>query len=128
MLPKLDGSRISTATEQLIKVLDRKFVNYLTSDFCSKYESIGGVITSPLPIGNKLSNGSWSKLILTPEKQAVGRKWKQVAKEVISEPTIEQFSRTLEGSVCNEPVRFASFALSLPKDIILDISVRFFEG
>ncbi|ELJ8661913.1 ATP-binding protein [Vibrio cholerae] len=117
LLPKLDGSRISIATEQLIKVLDRKFVNYSTSDFCSKYESIGGVITSPLPIGNKLSNGSWSNLILTPEKQSVGRKWKQVAKNVISEPTIKEFSRTLEGSVCNEPVRFASFALSLPKDI-----------
>lgn len=128
LLPKLDENRISTATEQLINVLNRKFCNYSTFDFCSRYEITGGVVTSPLPIGNKLSNGSWSKLILTPEQQSVCRNWKQVGKEVISESTIEQFSRTLEGAVCNEPDRFANFALSLPKDIDTRYISAFFRG
>ncbi|EGU39376.1 NACHT domain-containing protein [Vibrio splendidus] len=128
LLPKLDESRISIETEQLIKVLDRKFVNYSISDFCSKYESTGGVITSPLPVGNKLSNRSWSKLILTPEKQFDVRNWKQVTEELVSESTIEQFSQTLEKAVCNEPVRFSCFALALPKDIDPRYISAFFRG
>ncbi|QYK03162.1 NACHT domain-containing protein [Shewanella psychrotolerans] len=128
LLPKLDQTRVVNSTRDLIDMLARKFESYSYLDFCSKYETTGGLITSPLPMGNKLSNGSWSKLILTPEKQSVGRNWKQVAKEVISESTIEQFSRTLEGSVCNEPVRFANLALSLPKDIDPQYISAFFRG
>ncbi|MGR5558810.1 NACHT domain-containing protein [Vibrio fortis] len=128
LLPKLDPTRVTNRTRELIDTLARKFESYSYLDFCSKYETTGGVITSPLPMGNKLSNGSWSKLILAPENQSVGRNWKQVAKEVVSESSIEQFSRTLECSVRNEPVRFASLALSLPKDIDPRYISAFFRG
>ncbi|MFB9154434.1 hypothetical protein ACFFUS_13975 [Vibrio gallaecicus] len=128
LLPKLDQHRISTATAQLITVLERKFINYSTFDFCSNYQITGGIITSPLPIGNKLSNKSWSKLILSPEKPSIGRNWKQVGKEVMSESTITQFSRTLEDSVCNEPSRFANLALLLPQNIDPRYITAFFRG
>ncbi|WP_434340713.1 hypothetical protein [Motilimonas cestriensis] len=128
LLPKLDKSRISIASGQLCKVLERKFEDFSTSGFCSKFETIGGIVTSPLPIGNKLSNMSWTKLILTPEKQCFGRDLKQVAADVISESTIEQFSQTLERAVCNEPVRFVNLALSLPKDIPYQYISAFFYG
>ncbi len=128
LLPKLDDSRISIETKELIKVLNRKFATYSNSDFCSKFESKGGIITSPLPIGNKLSNKSWTKLILTQHKKSSGRNWKQARKGVMTESSIEHFSRSLDTAVCNEPIRFANLALSLPKDIDAKYVSAFFSG
>lgn len=128
LLPKLDESRTSIAIKQLIKELNRKFITYSNSDFCSKYESTMSVITSPLPIGNKLSNKSWTKLILRPPKQFAGKNWKLAGKGVMTESSIEHFSRSLDSSVCNEPTRFANFALSLPKDIDAQYVSAFFDG
>ena len=128
LLPKLDENRISIETKELIKVLNRKFATYSTSNFCSKLEFTGSFIRSPLPLGNKLSNQSWKKLILTPSKKRSGRNWKRAGKGVMTESSAEQFSLTLDSAVCNEPTRFAHFALSLPKNIKAQYVSAFFSG
>ena len=107
LLPKLDENRISIETKELIKVLNRKFSTYSNSNFCSKFDSTFSAITSPLPLGNKLSNKSWKKLILTPGKKISDRNWKQAGKGVMTESSVGQFSRTLDSAVCNEPTSAA---------------------
>ncbi|WP_438863953.1 hypothetical protein [Neptunicella sp.] len=128
LLPCLPKSLISDNSKQLIGVLKRKFSDYSDYDFCSVSNRSGGVVTSPLPIGNRLSDKSWKKIILTPEDEVNTGNWKQVGAEVITEVSVEQFSRTLEVAVKNEPERFANFALSLPKDINNKYVRAFFWG
>ncbi|WIH18379.1 hypothetical protein KQY33_08665 [Photobacterium damselae] len=128
LLPKLDPTRVANSTRQLIDMLARKFESYSYLDFCSKFESTGGRVTSPLPFGNKLSDKSWTRLILTPEEQFKGKRRKQLAAELVAESSIDQFSQTLEGAVCNEPIRFANLALLLPRDINAQYVSAFFRG
>ncbi|WP_215398073.1 hypothetical protein [Rheinheimera oceanensis] len=117
LLPSLAKNRVSAKSLQLIQVLDRKFAKYTDSDFCYAYRSKGGMVTSPLPLGNLLSNASWRKIILcAPEKSNRGT-WRQVGKDVVQESSIEQFARSLEHAVVNQPERFARFVLTLPKSI-----------
>ncbi|MDW1916341.1 hypothetical protein [Vibrio sp. Vb0349] len=128
LLPKLDPTRLAKSTRELSDILARKFESYSYLDFCSKYESVGGCITSPLPLGNKLSDKSWTRLILTPEEQFNGMRWKQVTDDLVAESSIRHFSQTLEGAVFNEPIRFANLALSLPRDINAQYVSAFFRG
>lgn len=128
LLPKLSSTKVANSTRNLIDMLARKFESYSYVDFCCKFESTGGRVTSPLPIGNKLSDKSWIRLILTPENQLTGKRWKQIATELVAESSIDQFSQSLERAVCNEPIRFANLALSLPRDINSQYVSAFFRG
>ncbi|WP_210472268.1 ATP-binding protein [Vibrio crassostreae] len=128
LLPKLETGRVSPFTRQLIQELNRKFESYSNSDFCSAYESIGGIVTSPLSSSKKLSNKSWTKLILTPQVQLSGKNWKQAGEGVITESSINQFSNSLTSAVENEPIRFAHLALSLPTNIDPQYVSAFFRG
>src|SRR5690606_2969001 len=71
LLPKLSQSRRSEKSNQLIGVLNRKFIEYTERDFCRAFHlrRSGGMVTSPLPLGNILSNLTWTKLILTPKER-----------------------------------------------------------
>lgn len=117
LLPNLAKNRTKAKSQQLIKVLERKFAKYTDSDFCHAYSGKGGVITSPLPLGNLLSNASWRKVILCSPERSNRGKWRQVRKDVVQESSVEQFARSLEHAVVNQPERFAHFVLTLPKDI-----------
>lgn len=119
LLPRLDSTRISEQSQQLIRVLQRKFAGYTDKDFCSAFNlrSSGGMVTSPLPLGNVLSNVVWSKLILAPSERTDRRGWRQAGTQVLHESSIHQFARSLETAVVNEPQRFAQFALTLPRNI-----------
>jgi hypothetical protein len=128
LLPTLDKHRISNKTKELISVLERKFGSYNKSYFCQINHSIGGIVTSPLPEGNKLSNKTWRKLILTPASAFSSFKLTQVSDDVVSEANIETFARSLESSVMNEPIRFAQFSLSLPQTIHTRYINAFFYG
>ncbi|MBL1320646.1 MAG: hypothetical protein COA63_006245 [Methylophaga sp.] len=99
LLPKLASSRISDNTKQLISVLERKFANYTKDSFCSAYTSSGGMVTSPLPLGNTLSDRAWKKLILSPKERANKGTWVQRGADVISESSIQQFSNSLDSAV-----------------------------
>ena len=126
--PQLSEERIRDRTKQLISVLNRKFSNYTNNDFCFASNHRGGVITSPLPLGNLLSDKSWIKLILTPAEKTNSRNWKQIGKEVISEASVEQFARNLDYSVKNEPTRFAQLALQLPENLDREYIDAFYWG
>lgn len=117
LLPSLAKNRVSAKSLLLIQVLDRKFAKYTDSDFCHAHSGKGGLITSPLPLGNLLSDASWKKIILCIPDRSNRGTWRQVGKDVVQESSIEQFARSLEHAVVNQPERFARFVLSLPKDI-----------
>jgi len=122
LLPKLDPTRISDKSKQLICVLQRKFAGYTYKDFCSALDlrNSGGMVTSPLPLGNVLSNAVWTKLILAPNTRTNRRGWRQAGNQVLHESSVHQFARSLETAVVNEPKRFAQLAVSLPTDIASD--------
>ncbi|OEC51500.1 MULTISPECIES: ATP-binding protein [unclassified Aeromonas] len=122
LLPKLSQSRRSEKSNQLIGVLNRKFIEYTERDFCRAFHlrRSGGMVTSPLPLGNVLSNLTWTKLILTPKERTNRKTWRQAGKQVVHESSVEQFARSLETAVINEPERFASLALTLPPNIDSD--------
>ncbi|UNM97248.1 hypothetical protein MMG00_05185 [Ignatzschineria rhizosphaerae] len=128
LLPTLDKSRVSIKSKELISVLNRKFSSYKKTDFCYLSNGIGGAVVSPLPLGNKLSNKNWRKLILQPDLKFKKHSLTQVDKDTVSEATIETFSRDLQYAVSNEPIRFANFALSLPKNINKGYIKAFFNG
>ncbi|MGV2874019.1 hypothetical protein [Colwellia sp. E150_009] len=128
LLPKLSKNRVSNKSNELIHVLNRKFSTYSEKDFCSAHNHSGGMVTSPLPLGNLLSDKSWKKIILTPEDQVNTRNWKQIGEKTITEVSVEQFSRSLDSAVRNEPIRFANLALSLPVNIHKNYIESFFSG
>lgn len=128
LLPTLDHHRISNKSKNLTQVLTRKFNSYANTDYYLINSSIGGVVTSPLPEGNKLSNKTWRKLILTPASRFSSHKLTQVSDGIVSEANIEQFARNLQSSVKNEPIRFAQLALSLPQTIHTEYIDAFFYG
>jgi len=117
LLPKLPPSRIKKNTKQLIGVLNRKFNSYTDDDFCLKNNIRGGTVTSPLPSANVLSDRAWRNLILAPKEQVNKGTWIQQGKESVAESSIEQFGRSLDSAVKNQPIRFARLALSLPSNI-----------
>lgn len=122
LLPKLDLSRISIQTVRLIGVLNRKFEKYTDDDLCSKVNSWGGFVTSP--IKTHISNKAWKKLIISdPNKFNANRFKKDCA-----EASIHQFSNTFRSAVNAEPKRFAEFSLTLPTHIHQDYVDALFSG
>ena len=111
LLPKLDPSRISNETAQLIGVLNRKFEKYTDDDFCSKINSWGGIVTSP--IRTHISNKAWKKLITSDPNKFKANSFKKDC----TEASIHQFSNTFRSAVNAEPKRFAEFSLTLPTHI-----------
>lgn len=128
LLPKLDDSRSSLNSKQLIDVLNRKFADYTNDDFCSVHKNSGGLVTSPLPLGNVLSDKAWKKLILSPRERANRGTWIQRGTDVVSESSIQQFSRNLDTAARNQPIRFANLALTLPSNIDEHYIKSFYGG
>jgi hypothetical protein len=128
LLPKLPQSKINNKTKQLIPVLKRKFKTYSDANFCSAYTQSGGIVTSSLPLPNVLSDNAWKKLILSPKERVNKGTWVQRSKDIIAESSIEQFSRSLDNAVTNQPTRFAELALSLPVTIDKKYISGFYDG
>jgi hypothetical protein len=122
LLPKLDPSRISNETAQLIGVLNRKFEKYTDDDFCSKINSWGGIVTSP--IRTHISNKAWEKLIISDPNKFNANRFKKDC----TEASIHQFSHTFRSAVNAEPKRFAEFSLTLPTHIHHDYIDALFSG
>lgn len=124
LLPRLDPSRISNRSKQLIAIVNRKYEKYTEDDFCHRFDSIARVVTSPIKNKFKLSNNAWKKLITTdPSKFNESR-----FREDGSESSIHQFSNAFESAVFSAPQRFAEFALTLPIDIPQDYINALYYG
>ncbi|WP_228147275.1 hypothetical protein [Acinetobacter calcoaceticus] len=124
LLPKLDTSRISNKSTQLIIVLNRKFAKYTDDDFCHRSNSLVNTIKSPIKDAGKLSDKAWKKLILTNLKKFKGFKFDQESTEC----SIQQFSNNFRSAVNAEPKRFAEFALTLPIHIHQDYIDALYSG
>ncbi|EPF6421479.1 hypothetical protein P8N37_000523 [Acinetobacter baumannii] len=124
LLPKLDASRISIKSTQLISVLNRKFPKYTDDDFYHRNSRLVRTIKSPIKDVEKLSDKAWKKLILTDPKKFKGFKFDQES----SECSIQQFSSNFRSAVNAEPKRFAEFALTLPKNIHQDYIDALYSG
>ena len=122
LLPKLDLSRISIQTVRLIGVLNRKFEKYTDDDLCSKVNSWGGFVTSP--IKTHISNKAWKKLIISDPNKFNANRFKKDC----TEASIHQFSNNFRSVVNAEPKRFAEFSLTLPTHIHQDYIDALFSG
>lgn len=124
LLPRLDPSKISNRTMQLIAVVNRKYEKYAEDDFCHRFDSIARIVTSPLKNTFKLSHKAWKKLITSdPSKFNENR----IRKDG-SEASIHQFSNAFERTVISSPQNFAEFALTLPVDIPQDYINALYNG
>ena len=129
LLPKLSELRIDIKTKALIRVLQRKFASYTDGYFCHANDSRIRTVTSPLPLGNYLSDNAWVKLILTSKDQVNKGKWnRKRGKNTITESSIAEFSRSLDTAAKNQPTRFANLALSLPSNIDKQYIKGFYYG
>ena len=116
LLPKLGTLRITTESEQLITVLNRKFEKYTEDSFCNRSNCVAGFVTSPLKNPLILSNKAWKKLITSDPGKFSEKRFRGDLKEA----SIHQFSNAFERAVISAPQRFAEFALTLPIDIPQD--------
>ena len=120
LLKKLDVTRVSSKSVSLYQVLQRRFEGCNDTYFYSCNSSYGGVVVSPLPQPNTLSNRSWKKLILTDKERFSTMKTRPSDSNTIVESSTRTFASSLSTAVKNEPARFANLALTLPKDINKD--------
>ncbi len=128
LLPQLAQSRINNQSKQLIAVLQRKFSTYTDANFCSAFDGSGGMVESPLPLANFLSDNAWKNLILAPKERTNRGTWIQRGTDVVEESSVEQFSRRLDSAVRNQPIRFANLALLLPSNIDKQYIKGFYQG
>ena len=117
LLEKLDFTRVSSESVSLHQVLQRRFEGCNDTYFYSYDSSYGGVVVSPLPQPNTLSDRSWRKLILTDEERFSTWSTQPLGSNTVVESSIRAFATSLSTAVKNEPERFAKLALALPKDI-----------
>lgn len=128
LLPKLDKRRLSLESKQMIQVLNRKFAQTRSSDFCKFYEAKSGWVSSPIREANQLSDKAWTDLILKPATQFNSFRLKRINGNTLAEASIKQFSNDLSTATKNQPVRFCQLALSLPKNIDSQYIEAFFQG
>lgn len=117
LLKKLDATRVSLKSVSLHQVLQRRFEGCNDTYFYSYNSSYGGVVVSPLPQPNTLSDRSWRKLVLTNEERFNTWNTRPSDSNTVVESSIRAFATSLSTAVKNEPARFAKLALALPKDI-----------
>lgn len=129
LLPKLSVSRVCNNTSQLISVLNRKFGSYTEEDFCRRQDYSMYAVSSPIFHPNRLSDKSWFNLITSPRDQINKDRWRfKSGKRRTIESSTEQFARTLDDAVKNEPTRFTKLALTLPANIDKEFIEAFYWG
>lgn len=124
LLPKLDLSRISKMSKQLITILNRKYEDYTENDFCHKSNSMAGFVRSPIKNYFMLSNKAWKKLITSAVDKFSDTKFRADC----TEASIHQFSNNFRSVVNAEPKRFTEFSLTLPTHIHQDYIDALFSG
>lgn len=124
LLSKLDTLRITTESEKLITVLNRKFEKYTEDSFCNRSNYVAGFVTSPLKNPLILSIKAWKKLITSDPGKFSEKKFRGDLKVA----SIHQFSNAFERAVISAPKLFAEFALTLPIDIPQDYINALYNG
>ncbi len=124
LLPKLDASRISNESEQLISVLNRKFKKCTDDDFCHKFDCTVRSVKSPIKNKSGLSNQAWRRLITSDPSKFSEKKFRKDG----TEASIRQFSNSFKSAVIAEPRRFAEFSLTLPTHIYRDYIHALYSG
>jgi len=120
LLPALSKKKRNHKTDDLIKVLDRKFSKFDTGYFTSGLRTRGGAVTSKIP-RNRLpiiSDRAWLKIIQNEKTSEECRLGDSVYEDnCVRESSIRYFSMDLQYMATREPTRFARLALQFPDNI-----------
>jgi hypothetical protein len=109
LLSVLPIERLTKKEKDLINVLKRKFVE--GSSMYKHYSGNGGWVRSPVS-GKKISTKTWMGIITNRKLESRGnRKWTEVPGGFI-ESTLEEFSRSFENAVTEEPEKMINMVLN----------------
>ncbi|MCP4613276.1 MAG: hypothetical protein GY845_31685 [Planctomycetes bacterium] len=120
LLPALYENRRSKNTNNLIRVLERKFGDYPEAYFLRGGLGTGGCVGSPLPPDrlHEISDRAWLSIINNkdiPEDRSLN--WKQIGPDRVAESSIIHFANDLGAIAKRYPERFAQLALQFPPDV-----------
>lgn len=114
ILSVLPSERLSNKENDLLKVLERKFLN--VSSMYKYYSSHGGWVSSPVS-GKKLGINTWKGIVTNRKlERRNNRKWTEVPGGFI-ESTLEEFSISFETAVTEEPEKMIKMILNCTEDI-----------
>lgn len=118
LLPALAKERTKPKTDDLIRVLNRKFANYPKISFLSFGPISGGSIGSKLdPSLEKISDQAWLNIINNKKiEKNDNHKWIQVSPDQCLTTSVSQFVRSLEKIAKRYPERFARLSLNFTSD------------
>ncbi len=106
--------RLSNQAKQLLQVLERKFTN---GSRMYQYSSGGGGWVSSPVSGKKLSDNNWKGILLSKRlKNKNESSWKDVPGGII-ESSREEFSRSFNSAVTENPENMLKLVLSMEKSI-----------
>lgn len=119
VLEVLPNERLSDQTKDLIRILNRKFLNGTT--LYKHSNGFGGWVSSPVA-GKKLSNKNWKEIVTNSKISHTGSsRWKEVSGGIIDN-SMEEFARSFGNAASEEPERMINVAL-LNKDNIRNVYV-----
>ncbi len=119
LLPALDAKKIRPETAALIRVLERKFANYLKERFLRGGTGSGGWIGSKLdPNLEKISDRAWLEIVTSKKvTESDHGKWIEVDSDRVMTTSIHQFASSLTRIAKRCPERFGRLALQFPDDV-----------
>lgn len=123
LMPTLDKSRITRKSYELIRILNRKFINEF--NIYKRNNVISGSVSST--IGKKadlISDQNWIKII--QNTRHVKEKW-SLFDEPFLESSPRKFSYDLENVGKKNPIRIARLSLDLSEDVDVNFIRAIFE-
>ena len=119
LLPALWQKRRSKNTNNLIRVLKRKFAGYSKERFMRGGRFTGGCVGSPLPSDRleKISDKAWLGIINNKDIPEETHKMKQIGPDSVAESSVTHFANDLRRIAKRYPERFAQLALQFHGDV-----------
>ena len=120
LLPALCQKRCSKNTNDLIRVLKRKFDGYSKESFLSGGQIGGcGGVSSPLPSNrlHKISDKAWLEIVKNKKVPESSHSFRQSGPNGFIESSIEHFANDFRIISKRYPERFAQLALQFPEDV-----------
>ena len=117
LLPAIDGKRLSQKARDLLLVVQRNDWIYVPFYHAGSWSEDGGRVASPIERqAEYLSDKKWLEIISTPVDKMKPFKDRRNRKGEYVETSPSMFASSLQVCVKKHPNRFATLALSFPKD------------
>ncbi len=130
LLPALPQDRISSSTDQLIRLLKRRFAKERPGYFLRRPVPMGGRVASPVSgKWSNLSDAAWLGIVSSRRVHTRrGGRWKQLDVGTVSESSSRQFADDLRNAASANPHRFAQLALRFPSEAHTDYKSAIVDG